>query len=314
VITEEPRVLFRVPDASPPEPQLAQSEHPPVLVEEPQSVETYLPDENLPEHRDFHSEDSAYTPDPVQLVEAIQESIIAAQAEPPIVERAPPIASAQEPVEPGISAEPVRPQPTSEERKLLSVLSDPVQSSPYQQLQAAVARDTSVSSAPVVAIVGLDERFETGQVAAALATLLAKAQRTLLIEANPERDLSRMYGTPDATGLSESLAGRADRHAVVAATSQERLHLLPFGQASAEQAHLLPQGLGIEIAELRTSHAATVVDAGAISSSWALATSQAADAVYLIIRLGKTTTESAASTVQRFRAAGGKLTGCIAIE
>jgi Mrp family chromosome partitioning ATPase len=71
--------------------------------------------------------------------------------------------------------------------------------------------------------------------------------------------------------------------------------------------------LSAELARTRATHGAAVIDAGSLSSPWALAASQAADVVYLVVRVGDTSAEHATSCVHRFRTSGGKLTGCIAV-
>lgn len=250
-------------------------------------------------------------PDPVRLVETIQASISSVQQEIP-----PPPATV--PIAPTIVSQPApsqRPQPTPTETELRALLSSEAHSRPYRDLLATVSRGVVGKLCPVVAIVGLDEQDATAHVAAALSTLFADQQTktTLLIEANPARNLSRFFGLSPASGLAEILAGRAQRSGAVAATSHPRLDLLPFGQATAEQAQLLPQVLAAEIAQLRTMHGSAVIDAGSLSSPWALTASQAADAVYLVVRVGNTSAEFASACVQTFRAAGGKLTGCIAV-
>lgn len=251
--------------------------------------------------------------DPVRLVEAIQASISAVQ-----LEQAP-----DQPLDctPDLSVPspqptpPSRREPTTAELEIRALLADEAQARPYRELLATVQRDVASRLSPVVAIVGLDDQDATAHVAAALGTVLAESQvkTTLLIDGNPARSVTQRYHQAQATGLAESLAGWSKWTAAIAPTSHPQLDLLPFGQATAEQAQRLPQALAAEIGLLRSSFAAAVIDAGPLSSEWALAASQAADAVYLVVRVGDTSAEYATACVQRFRAAGGKLTGCIAV-
>jgi MinD-like ATPase involved in chromosome partitioning or flagellar assembly len=178
-----------------------------------------------------------------------------------------------------------------------------------------VRRDVAGKTTPVIALVGLEDQESTEHVTAALGTLLAGQQTktVLLIEANPAHCLAKRYGLPHASGLTEMLAGRTERPETIAPTSHEQLDLLPFGQATEEQARLLPVALSAELAHARTTHGAVVIDAGPLSSPWAIAASKAADAAYLVVRVSDTSAEYATSCVHRFRASGGKLTGCIAV-
>jgi Mrp family chromosome partitioning ATPase len=280
----ERQVLFRVPDAQPPQEPAAA----PVTAPVPKPVES----------------------DPVRLVEAIQASISSVQQE-PLQPAAPPPSEVVAATPPA----PLRPQATAAELDLQTLLASEAHSRPYRELLATVQRDVAGRSSPVVAILGLEEQESTPHVAAALGTLMAGIQpkATLLIEAYPAHRLAERYGLSQAIGLAETLAGRTERAKAIAATSHPRLDVIPFGQATAEQAHLLPPALAAELVHLRTMHGAVVIDAGPLSSPWALAASRAADAVYLVVRVGDTSAEYATSCVQRFRAAGGKLTGCIAV-
>jgi Mrp family chromosome partitioning ATPase len=252
-------------------------------------------------------------PDPVGLVEAIQASISSLQQDASPAESVAPTATpAAAPVTP---AAPARPQATAAEAELQALLSNEAHSRPYRDLVAMVRRDVAGKTTPVIAIVGLEGQESTEHVTAALGTLLAGQQTktVLLIEANPARCLAKRYELPHASGLTEMLAGRTERSKAIAPTSHEQLDLLPFGQATEEQARLLPPALSAELAHARTTRGAVVIDAGPLSSPWAMATSQAADAAYLVVRVSDTSAEYATSCVHRFRASGGKLTGCIAV-
>jgi Mrp family chromosome partitioning ATPase len=243
-------------------------------------------------------------------VEAIQASISSLQYEPPAAPASAPVLP-----EPASPIPPARPQPTAAEVELRGLLASEAHARPYRDLLAMVQRDVAAKTMPLIAIVGLDDQQSTAHVAAALGTLFADRQTTpaLLLEANPAGSLAQRYALPHAIGLTELLAGRAERSQAIAPTSHQQLDLLPFGQATEEQARLLPAVLPAELARVRAAHSACVIDAGPLSSPWALAASQAADAVYLVVRVGDTSAEFATSCVQRFRASGGKLTGCIAV-
>jgi Mrp family chromosome partitioning ATPase len=252
-------------------------------------------------------------PDPVRLVEAIQASISSIQHDvPPAATAAPIEAPAAVPAGPVV---PPRPQPTAAEAELHSLLTSDAHSRPYHDLLAMVQRDVAGRTSPAIAIVGLEGQESTEHVAAALGTLVAAqlARPTLLMEANPARGLAKRYGLPHACGLTEMLAGRTERPKAIAPTSHQQLDLMPFGLATEEQARLLPAALSAELARTRATHGAAVIDAGSLSSPWALAASQAADVVYLVVRVGDTSAEHATSCVHRFRTSGGKLTGCIAV-
>jgi Mrp family chromosome partitioning ATPase len=248
-------------------------------------------------------------PDPVGLVEAIQASISSLQQDASPAESVAPTAT------PASPAAPARPQPTAAEAELQALLRNEAHSRPYRDLVAMVRRDVAGKATPVIAIVGLEDQDSTEHVTAALGTLLAGQQTktVLLIEANPARSLANRYGLPHANGLTEMLAGRTERPKAVAPTSHQQLDLLPFGQATEEQARLLPPALSAELAHARTTRGAVVIDAGPLSSPWAIAASKAADAAYLVVRVSDTSAEYATSCVHRFRASGGRLTGCIAV-
>lgn len=253
-------------------------------------------------------------PDPIKLIEVIQASISSVQQE--MAPRPAAVAeSASVPAAPPPPSIPPRPAATAAEAELRALLASEAHARPYREMLAMVKRDVTEKTTPIIAIVGLDDQESTEHVAAALGTLLAEqAERpTILVEANPARPLARRYAALQATGLTELLAGRIDPSTATAPTSLERLDLLPFGLATPEQARLLPAALTAALSPIGKTHAAAVLDAGPLSSPWAMAASQAADAVYLVVRVGDTSAEHATGCVHRFRAAGGKLTGCIAV-
>lgn len=255
-------------------------------------------------------------PDPVKLIEVIQASISSMQQEIAQVTAAVEPTPAPLPV-PEAPPQPSRPTPTAAEAELRGLLASAAHAQPYQEMLAMVQRNLTGKPAPTIAIVGLDGQDSTEHVAAALGTLLAdqanQAEPTLLIEANPQRSLARRYGALQSTGLMELLAGRVERSAAVRPTSHERLDVIPFGLATQEQARLLPSALSSALQHVRGKSVAAVIDAGPLSCPWALPASQAAHAVYLVVRVGDTSAEFATGCVERFRAAGGKLTGCIAV-
>ena len=218
---------------------------------------------------------------------------------------------------PAVSIDPRRlPQPTAGELEVGAALDDAANAATYRQLLTAAQHDTSGVKSPVIVIAGIDRGVASGFISAALGTLLAREsqQSVLFIDAHADAPtVANRYGLGDAMGLCESLAGRTARQSVIASTSLEALRVLPFGQASPLQAQRLPQSLAAEIERLRADYSAIVIDAGALSSPWALAAAAAADAVYLLVQLGETPAEQAEECVASFRAAGGKLTGCIAL-
>jgi len=283
--SQQPQVLFRVPDASSP---------PAEPIQEATSAEQ----------------------DPLSLMDSIEASVreAAHDEQKPVAVAVATMISASPVITPATS---VRSGPTNGEQEIFALLADATRSAPYRNLVQAVKRDTSTIVSPIIAIVGIDECDATGFVAASLASLLVEqaSRSLLLVEANPhQRRLAALYGARQAVGLCESIAGRCEESGVILRTSLERLNLLPFGQASTAEAQLLPQGLPSEIRRLHLRHGAMVLDAGPLTSAWALAASQAADAVYLLIRLGDTAAEYAATSVNRFRTAGGKLTACVAMN
>jgi Mrp family chromosome partitioning ATPase len=281
--------------------------------------------------------DSTSVSDPVVLVDSIQASVSELQA------AAASLVVVQEPAIQVISTVPVAfqrvteaipssqikpiatpttdvtsqlPQPTVGELEIRAALDDAASSATYRQLLNAARHDSSGVKSPVIVIAGVDSRDASGFIAAALGTLLAREAHNsvLLIDAHADApSIAHRYGLAPAKGLCESLAGRANRQSVIARTSLEALHVLPFGQASPHQAQQLPQSLAAEIELLKPEYGAILIDAGALSSDWALAAAKAADAVYLLVRLGETPAEQAEASVANFRAAGGKLTGCIAL-
>jgi Mrp family chromosome partitioning ATPase len=212
------------------------------------------------------------------------------------------------------SPPPVRPAATPGELELAALVTSSAQAAPFRDLLAVVERDTTGKQRPIIALVGLDEQDATGLVAAALATLSVKNQSVLLVEANPHgRELAKRFAAAEAIGLCESLSGRTVRDDNIVPTSQQNLDLLPFGRATSAQAELLPPSLPPVLSQLRGRYDRTLIDAGPLSGPWAAVVSQAADAVYLLVHLGDTSAEHAVRCVERFRAAGGKLHGCIAL-
>lgn len=268
------------------------------------------------------------TPDPSRLVDAMQASLEYAskklsprrsQPKTNATPAASPVGAAtlSPPVVEVTRLERPRRVPTTGERDLFALLADKERSAAFRDLLQAVRQDTRGAAAPVVAVVGVDEHDPTARVASVLATLMAEERdrRVLLVEANPTgKSISSIYGLSTAVGLTEALAGRAGERCAVAPTAHQRLDILPFGQANGIEAQLLPSALPSELAQRRAGYGAIVIDAGLLTSDWAQVASQSADAVYLLVRVGETAAAYATNSVYRFRAAGGKLTGCIAVQ
>jgi Mrp family chromosome partitioning ATPase len=208
-----------------------------------------------------------------------------------------------------------RPAPTAGELELAAVLANEEMGQQFRELLAAVQRDVTGITLPIVAIVGLEERDATERVAAALGTLWSAAgNRTLLIEANSRRELARRYGLSHSQGLREALSSRRQPRDAIVTTSGERLDFLLLGSATGAPDITWTPALLADACGSPSRYDSLVLDLGSLSSPWAIELSRLASAVYLVVSLGDASAELATASVERFRAAGGQLKGCIAVD
>jgi Mrp family chromosome partitioning ATPase len=301
----ESLLLFRVPDVAPPVQARTQAAP---------SVATLAPPIGQPLAELPASTNPAQ--DSLSLVDAIAASLREVVHE----EAAPGVAQPDSSPSADAAWQPLgrsRSEPTASELEIFNILADVRSSSPYRNLLQAVKRDTQAIAAPVVALIGLDDHDSTAFVTACLGALFSEEEgrRVLLVEAHgTNHRLASLYGVPHAVGLCEHLAGRLERGQAVVPTSQRELSVLPFGQPHAPQLPQLVGGLEGRLHSLRGEYGLVLVDAGPLATPWALAASRSADVTYLLVRLGEALAESAVAEVNRFRAAGGKVSGCIAID
>jgi Mrp family chromosome partitioning ATPase len=208
-------------------------------------------------------------------------------------------------------------EPTPGERAIHRVLADNRSAGPYRDWLQALLRATDHIDSAVVALMSLEADENSAFVAASLGSLLCEEadRRVLLLEGHgASRELGAIFHASHREGLCEMLARQAKFNDLRTTTSQPRLTLLPFGKSPAvEFSHLLV-GLGAAVNELRDEFDAVVIDAGPLNTPWSLAAARTADVVYLLVQLGQTPAELAVSELKRFRASGGKVSGCIAFD
>jgi Mrp family chromosome partitioning ATPase len=111
--------------------------------------------------------------------------------------------------------------------------------------------------------------------------------------------------------LEELLRGEA---AAALPTARENLFLLPAGNRTADGNSGELTALAAPLAKWRGEFPLVLIDGGDALSEGATVLSRLCDATYLLVGLGAATTDSAREATRRFRAAGGRLLGCIAVE
>jgi capsular exopolysaccharide synthesis family protein len=146
-------------------------------------------------------------------------------------------------------------------------------------------------------------------VAANLAVAYAQDGRsTILLDADLRRpDVHRMFGIPDAPGLTNLL--RDDRLAiadVLVSTEQPGLRLLPVGEAAPNPAELLGSNrMGVLLESMRAIADVIVVDSaplGLVADPALLA--QRTDGTVIVVKAGSTPTAALEEGVEMLRRAG----------
>lgn len=143
-------------------------------------------------------------------------------------------------------------------------------------------------------------------------TLAEMRGPVLMLDANRARSaLTIQLQQTGAAGLEELLRGEA---ATILPTAREKLFLLPTGNRAADGNAADLTALASPLAKWRNEFPIVLIDGGDALSDGAALLSRLCDATYLLIGLGAATTESAREATRRFRATGGRLLGCIAVE
>jgi Mrp family chromosome partitioning ATPase len=134
----------------------------------------------------------------------------------------------------------------------------------------------------------------------------------LMVDANrAHAPLTIQLQRSGAPGLEELLRGE---RASVLPTAREKLCFLPTGNRATDAGGETLTALGSHLAKWRSEYPIVLIDGGDALSESACSLARLCDATYLLVGLGTATTEAAREATRRFRATGGRLLGCIAVE
>jgi capsular exopolysaccharide synthesis family protein len=163
-------------------------------------------------------------------------------------------------------------------------------------------------SPSVVVFAGIDHGNGCSQICSSIAEILAAdpLRSVCLVEANfRSPDVSGLFGETDGCGLSDALTRKGPIRAFVRSTRVPRnLWLLPCGLSAPDSSSLFASGaLRERMAELRAEFDFVIIDTPPLTRyADAIALSQLADGLILIVEAGVTRRDETARAVATLRA------------
>jgi Mrp family chromosome partitioning ATPase len=200
---------------------------------------------------------------------------------------------------------------SSWEAMVATHLAEPAVEQDYRQLAERMLENcpSGVAQNILLTSVGCPAEETLGRLAWTLAEIRGPV---LMLDANRARtSLTIQLQRTGAAGLEELLRGEA---AAALPTTREKLFLLPAGNRATDGNAAELTALAAALAKWRGDFPLVLIDGGDALSEAATLLSRLCDATYLLVGLGAATTDSAREATRRFRAAGGRLLGCIAVE
>lgn len=205
----------------------------------------------------------------------------------------------------------VAPQRQHWEAAVAGHLAEPEAAQNYRQLAERMLANSppGVPQNLLLTGVGCPAEETLGRLAWTLAEMCGPV---LMVDANRAHSpLTIQLQHSGAPGLEEILRGEP---APLLPTGHARLFFLPTGNRAGDASGESLMALGESLAKWRSSYPIVLIDGGDALSESARALARLCDATYLLVGLGTATTEAAREATRRFRATGGRLLGCIAVE
>lgn len=122
--------------------------------------------------------------------------------------------------------------------------------------------------------------------------------RTLLVDGDTRRGiLHEIFGLPRTAGLTDYLAGHVEQHAIIHATSHDKLSIIPSGNPRKRSPELLTSpSLGRLIADLKTRYDVVIFDTPPLAAGIdGYAIAAATGSLLVVIRIGQTAKRMAAA-------------------
>jgi len=154
----------------------------------------------------------------------------------------------------------------------------------------------------------------TAAVSMAHALTINGISKVLLIDGNPRTHrLHELYGTEDAPGLLQLIAGTAGVGEVVRETKYPHVYVMPFGEKNGARPNLLKDGRLRETMEMLREHYDYVLMDGhsAMASSDAVMVASCFEGTLLVVECERTKWEVVQMTSEKIRMVGGHVLGTI---
>ena len=233
------------------------------------------------------------------------------------------------------AAEPAAPMPARPASPLLRVHSDAVEDGPAARPSAAEAAATEAFTddrlyrqhvalaerllaesidGGASALVGAEHQphVTDSLMRTAVAAAAELGKQVLIIDAGfPDRAMTEGCGLSRESGLAEVTKGRIPWQQAVRSLATPGVCVLPAGRIPPPPATVMAERLAAALADLTSQWDLVLIDAGSINESIAVGVASASAAVYLVVRLGESTTAAAEEAVQKLHAAKTNLRGCI---
>jgi Mrp family chromosome partitioning ATPase len=118
-----------------------------------------------------------------------------------------------------------------------------------------------------------------------------------------------------ATGLTDVLVDRVDWRGVLSPARDDRVQLLAAGRPllAADSLASAATRLGPILAEMKTRYRSLVIHGGSATNPLAGALAQAADLVYLVVRLGQTPRKVARAAKRKLERSGAMVHGVVVV-
>jgi Mrp family chromosome partitioning ATPase len=206
------------------------------------------------------------------------------------------------------------PQPRSIERSIERMLGEPHRRRIIQELAGRLRQDAQETGSRSLLFVGIGEESAAHDGLLQVAALMAEeGGRVLLVDG----DLARQALTLDLEssalpGLTNALSASQPAAELVQPTSTEGFDFLPAGSARHLALAANDDRLARVLGELAGDYDLLLIDGGRTGEANTAALARAADATYIVVRLGTVEASTAQAALRELRASGARVLGCVA--
>ncbi|MEQ8784920.1 MAG: hypothetical protein RIC55_01415 [Pirellulaceae bacterium] len=210
---------------------------------------------------------------------------------------------------------------TSLEEEVRQRLDDALLGKAHQRMAETCRTQYPGDVAAALMLTAPEASRQLGETAFALAASLVDGQedeeefRVLVVDAGlSEKTLSERLKASSNPGLAEVLGRRKNWHDFICNTAQAQVDFLPAGEGMVTSYKSISGMLAPLIGQWKQQYRYIVFDAGGAEEPLTERLAPACDATYVQVAAGSTDAEAARDAVERLRAAGARLRGCVLVD